>query len=284
MKPEKKYFPLMDITQDPRLQPRAALDMDTVEEYATRYAEGMDMVEITLFFDGEYYWLGDGFHRVAGAEKAGLDTIPADVREGTFRDALLFAAGANAAHGLRRTNADKRRAVEMLIGDAECAGWSDREIARHCQVGHPLVAEIRAESSGISSRCDGAEASGSSSRCETEYEDQFEYYDDGSLTRNIVHVPKKASATRTVTRNGITYQMNVGRIGKRSASVGAAPKPKLLPGVDGLLPCPYCGSADVYLSLGPAGNMGVCRNPDCIFFSSKTTDEEGARQKWNRRA
>ena len=38
--------------------------------------------------------------------------IAADVRQGTRRDALLFAAGANSSHGLSRTTADKRRAIE----------------------------------------------------------------------------------------------------------------------------------------------------------------------------
>lgn len=61
----------------------------------------------------------------------------------TRRDAILFSAGANAAHGMRRTNEDKRRAVLTLLNDPEWAGWSDREIARRCHVGHPLVAQLR---------------------------------------------------------------------------------------------------------------------------------------------
>ena len=133
METEKTEFPLRDITLDQGLQPRAALDEETVDDYAARYAEGTAMPAVTLFHDGAVYWLADGFHRVAGAAMVGRDTILADVREGTRRDALLFAAGANAGHGLRRTNADKRRAVTMLLADAECAGWPDREIARICQ-------------------------------------------------------------------------------------------------------------------------------------------------------
>ena len=37
---------------------------------------------ITVFFDGKTYWLGDGFHRVAAAKKAGLDEVEFDVRRG----------------------------------------------------------------------------------------------------------------------------------------------------------------------------------------------------------
>jgi hypothetical protein len=58
---------------------------------------------------------------------------------------VLYSVGANAHHGLRRTNADKRRAVEMLLRDEEWRGWSDREIARRCAVTHPFVGKIRDE-------------------------------------------------------------------------------------------------------------------------------------------
>lgn len=39
------------------------------------------------------------------------------------REAILFIVGANASHGLRRTNADKRRTVERLLADEEWRGW-----------------------------------------------------------------------------------------------------------------------------------------------------------------
>jgi hypothetical protein len=58
-----------------------------------------------------------------------------------LHDAVLFSCGANAAHGVPRTNEDKRRAVLKLVQDAEWAHWSDREIAKGCNVAHPLVAQ-----------------------------------------------------------------------------------------------------------------------------------------------
>jgi hypothetical protein len=68
-----------------------------------------------------------------------------EVRSGCRRDAVLFGVGANQDHGLQRTNADKRKAFEILLGDEEWQAWSDREIARRVGVGHPLVASVRAE-------------------------------------------------------------------------------------------------------------------------------------------
>jgi len=64
------------------------------------------------------------------------------------RQRHLYSVGANADHGQRRTNADKRRAVLILLNDEEWGKWSDREIARRCDIagsGHWLtkIAELR---------------------------------------------------------------------------------------------------------------------------------------------
>ena len=71
------------------------------------------------------------------------------MRQGDRRDAILHSVGANATHGLRRTNADKRRAVSILLQDELVAvdpatgdPWSDREVALRCVVTHPFVAGL----------------------------------------------------------------------------------------------------------------------------------------------
>ena len=58
---------------------------------------------------------------------------------------MLFSVGANHAHGLRRTNEDKRRAVTTLLLDAQWTQWSDREISRRCGVDHKTVGAVRAQ-------------------------------------------------------------------------------------------------------------------------------------------
>lgn len=132
-------------------QMRAQLDDATVFEYTQTMAaaDGWGTFPpVVAFYDGTDYWLGDGFHRVAAFRDAFTDTarkIPVDVRAGTRREAILHAAGANASHGLRRTNADKRRAVETLLRDEEWAAWSNTEIARRCSVSESSVRNIRAE-------------------------------------------------------------------------------------------------------------------------------------------
>ncbi len=124
-------------------QCRAELYEGAVTDYAAAIRSGADFPSVVVFFDGKHYWLADGFHRYHAHKHAGAIEINADVRNGTKRDAVLFSVGANAVHGLRRSNADKRKAVETLLRDKEWSQWSDREIAKACGVTHPFVASIR---------------------------------------------------------------------------------------------------------------------------------------------
>lgn len=71
--------------------------------------------------------------------------VMADVRQGTQRDAILHSVGANAAHGLRRTNDDKSRAVMVLLNDPEWSKWSAREVAKACGVSHDYAARLKRE-------------------------------------------------------------------------------------------------------------------------------------------
>lgn len=123
-----------------RVGPR---NQDAVREYADVLKEGGHLPPVTVFFDGRDYWLADGFHRHSAHLFLSLPDIEADVREGSKRDAILHAVGANASHGLRRTNADKRRAVEALLKDEEWGQWSNREIARRCSVDEGTVRNLR---------------------------------------------------------------------------------------------------------------------------------------------
>lgn len=137
---------LNDLRRDGGTQARAQLDDATISEYAAAYKAGEQLPPVVAFKDeAGMRWLADGFHRVHGAHRAGKETIPCCTYKGTQRDAILHAAGANAQHGLRRTNADKRRAVEMLVRDREWSKWSDRKIAETAGVHHETVAAVRAE-------------------------------------------------------------------------------------------------------------------------------------------
>ena len=107
------------IRRDEACQPRATTHLDLIEEYANALLDGAAFPPVTLFYDGTIYWLADGYHRLDAAEAACRAEILADVRPGSRRDAILYSLGANAVHGLRRTNEDKRRAVLTMLQDEE---------------------------------------------------------------------------------------------------------------------------------------------------------------------
>lgn len=151
---KKQMININAVRVDGGTQMRAGLDEATVREYYdTMYvqerATDWPFPPIVVFYDGQDHWLGDGFHRLEAVKrllKGNLvHEIPADIRAGTRRDAILHAAGANANHGLRRSQADKRRAVETMLRDDEWRQWSDREIARSCNVSADLVGTVRKE-------------------------------------------------------------------------------------------------------------------------------------------
>lgn len=136
-------LPISSLMVDIEIQQRARMDDALIAEYAVDIANWISSAPIDVFADGESRWVADGFHRVEAALTAGLDAIFAHQRKGTRRDALLFAVAANQRHGLRRTNADKRRAVETLLSDPEWSSWSDRRIADQAGVSAPMVASVR---------------------------------------------------------------------------------------------------------------------------------------------
>lgn len=139
---------ISEIIIDGGTQPRESCDQKRVEEYASEMQEGAIFPPVDVFFDGKKYWLADGFHRRNARVLAGFDTISVTVHQGGVRDAILFSVSANASHGLRRTNEDKRRAVMRLLTDSEWGKWSDREIARQCKVDHVFVGKLRASFTG----------------------------------------------------------------------------------------------------------------------------------------
>src|SRR5689334_7405553 len=124
-------------------QARSGIDDEVVANYAEALSNNAVYPLVVVFHDGRDYWLGDGFHRFHAHKHAGRDSILVEVHDGSQREALLYACGANAEHGLQRTIADKRKAVEMVLTDAEWGLWSDSDIARQCRVSRPFVQGLR---------------------------------------------------------------------------------------------------------------------------------------------
>ena len=145
-------LPISTLTFDTDIQCREGMRSETVAMYREDMLAGGTFPPMVVFYDGNKRWVADGFHRGQAYREAGIEKVPVDERQGTKRDAILFAVGANAAHGLRRTNADKRRAVEMLLRDAEWRLWSDRELARRAGVSNQFIANMRPSLSTVDSQ------------------------------------------------------------------------------------------------------------------------------------
>jgi transposase-like protein len=145
---------------------------------------------ITVFWDGTKNWLADGFHRYRAHQKIEAVTIRAQVLEGTLKDAILHSVGANATHGLRRSNEDKRRAVRTLLDDVEWQQWSESEIAKRCGVSRGLVSGVKKE----------LEEHG--------------------------HLAKKQDSVVTFTRGNKRHGMKVKNIGARLVEPPSTPKPE----------------------------------------------------------
>jgi hypothetical protein len=143
-----KALNLSAIIIDKGTQSRAQISEDTVIDYAEAMQAGDTFPPITVYFDGVDYYLADGFHRLHAAKRLHKASIQADVRTGTLRDAILYSLGANRDHGLRRSNADKRKCVQTLLEDFEWGELSVNEMARICGVSPQLVTAVKLEMEG----------------------------------------------------------------------------------------------------------------------------------------
>jgi ParB-like chromosome segregation protein Spo0J len=144
----QKQIDLALIRIDCGTQSRVDIDQQTVSAYVELVKEGTVFPPVTVYFDGNHHYLADGFHRYFAHKGAGHDEILATVINGTLRDAVLASLEANSTHGLPRTNADKRKAVQMMLDDFEWSEWSNAEIARRCRVSHTFVNKMRPADGG----------------------------------------------------------------------------------------------------------------------------------------
>jgi hypothetical protein len=185
----QKELSIDEIRADTVAQPREFMSTDKVEEYAELMKRGVDFPAPVVFFDGSVHWLADGFHRVQAACSAGVVSFNCVVKEGTLRDAVLYSCGANAKHGIQRTNEDKRRAVMKMLQDVEWKTWSARDIAKQCQVAHTFVNKLR---------------------------EQMTPPDTGNVSSMDAPSSKSTERTFIHPKTGKPTQMKTGGIGKRN--------------------------------------------------------------------
>jgi hypothetical protein len=116
--------------------------------------------------------------------------------------------GCNADHGLRRTDADKRRAILRLLNDPEWSTWSDREVARHCRVHHTTVSRTREDI--------GAFFAGAGRTEKGETRPGREVVFDAAATLNVTGDVASDGVRTYRDRWGNTSTMRTGNIGRRA--------------------------------------------------------------------
>lgn len=134
---------LEKIIIDQGTQIRTSIDQKTVTEYAEAVMHKATFPPLTVFHDGLKYYLADGFHRYFAYKNTLTPEVEVEVHNGTLRNAIEYALGANSKHGLKRSNDDKRNAVMVALNDIEWGMLTLREIAELCGVSHTYVSTIK---------------------------------------------------------------------------------------------------------------------------------------------
>jgi hypothetical protein len=133
-----------NIRVDGGTQPRAQIDQTVCDEYGERMKAGEKFPPIDVFFDGEDYWLADGFHRLQAYVMAlPGEAIECNVFAGSLQDAQWYSYSVNKTHGVRRTKLDRERAVRAALTHPRGADQSDRQIADYVGVSPSTVANYR---------------------------------------------------------------------------------------------------------------------------------------------
>jgi hypothetical protein len=143
---DKRRVALDKIKLERATQARVKMDPNRITFLLALLEGGKDFDDLPeLYFDGQYYWPGDGFHRLHAYLKKGRALIDAWVREGSERDAMIHACGANDAHGMPRSRKDVQRAIKLLLEDSELKLLSDRRLAELARCTDKTVAAVRKE-------------------------------------------------------------------------------------------------------------------------------------------
>lgn len=143
-------LPVNKVRTHASTQTRVAIDDGVVAEYAEAIRSGATFPPVIVFRDkAGRLWLADGYHRRQAHILAAKSKIACEIHAGELRDAVSYSLTANCRHGLRRSNADKRLAVERALADPEWAQLPVRRLAELCGVSKSFVNKMQIADSVI---------------------------------------------------------------------------------------------------------------------------------------
>lgn len=141
------------------LQPRVAVDVETIERYqglmkvggskfvVNQRDEPWPEIQVVEGENGEL-WVVDGFHRSRAAQGAGLAAFQARVWRGSYRSALERSLRANASNGLTRSDDDFERVMKRALADEEWGKFSNRQLSALVGCSHVTVGRWRKRLAG----------------------------------------------------------------------------------------------------------------------------------------
>jgi len=124
-----------------RIDPEISIRQELNEKTLRDYMEDFEVLPPVVIFDTERgKVLADGFHRVTAAERLGLLEIEAEIRKGSYREALEYAVIANSKHGLRLSSEEKKAGIRRL--HRLHSEWGTEKIAKVIGCSQPHVWKV----------------------------------------------------------------------------------------------------------------------------------------------
>mgnify|MGYP001610308652 FL=1 len=116
------------------------------EDYKKFLGEGGIFPPIEVVFDGEDYWLWDGFHRWHAYDQSDpkKKIIEVNIRKGTLDEAIWLSFSANKSHGHRRLPKVLQNIIKNILNDKRWSKKTLTNIADHVGVSQQYVSKIKA--------------------------------------------------------------------------------------------------------------------------------------------
>ncbi len=127
------------VRRDGGTQPRGELNQEHIADLVEALQTGENLEPILVFYDGTNHWLVDGFHRIEAHIKTNKQKINAKIQAGTLEDAQWHSYSVNQHLSLKRTHADKQRAVIGALKHPQGVNKSNVAIGKHCGVSMFMV-------------------------------------------------------------------------------------------------------------------------------------------------
>jgi len=122
-------------------QPRVEIDSEVINEYKEKMDNRVEFPPLDIFKVENKYYLVDGWTRYYAYDKRNIEKVKCEIHEGTEDEAFNFTCSANDENGQKRTNEDKRRAVENALKryPKKSAGY----IAKICKVAVSMASDYK---------------------------------------------------------------------------------------------------------------------------------------------